>query len=142
MTVVPRKPETTYINKIRKELHKSIYSWKVNDNFTGGIPDCYFSGYDGDLWAEFKWYPHDRRTIDLTGTKTPKLSRLQQHWLNERLHEGRDPWVIIGFPSGSIILSHGEWDHKVAVAGQYLTISEVAQAIEERCGVRIDDTGS
>ena len=113
---------------------------KFNDNFTSGIPDCYFSGPTGDLWVEFKWYPHNRKLFDLTANKHPKLSRLQQLWLNERNNEGRDCWVIVGFPGGGIILTHGEWNYKVFTDGHYLTIRQVAQGIEDWCGIRERDS--
>lgn len=107
------KPERRYRNNITRYLRGKVYYWPINDTYTAGVPDHWYSGNADCLWAEYKYYPTDRKRFDLVGTKQPKLSVLQQNWINKRYDEGRNVWVIVGMPSGGIILRHREWMHPV-----------------------------
>lgn len=80
-------------NALRK---KGVYCWKIADRFRAGVPDCWYSGPDGDLWVEFKYLKRQPRRW-----YTPGLSHLQRHWLNGRHREGRRVAVIIGCPDGA-----------------------------------------
>lgn len=109
------KPERRFRQSVTKHL-KSIYVWPINDSWHAGVPDHYYSGPGGDLWIEYKYFPTDRDSFDLTlPTKTPKLTRIQQHWLNSRHDEGREVRVIVGMPSGGVILMNKEWLKPVGV---------------------------
>lgn len=122
------KPERRFRQSVTKYL-KSIYVWPINDSWHAGVPDHYYSGSNGDLWAEYKYFPTDRDTFDLTRPeKTPKLTRIQQHWLGARHDEGRQVRVIVGMPSGGVILMNKEWLAPVEIQC-LLTRKEIAQNI-------------
>ena len=122
------KPERRFRQSVTKHL-KDIYVWSINDSWHAGIPDHYYSGTGGDLWAEYKYFPTDRATFDLTKPeKTPKLTRQQQHWLNTRYDEGRNVWVIVGMPTGGVILENKEWMGPISVE-HLLTRQELAREI-------------
>jgi hypothetical protein len=97
------------------------------------VPDHYYSGPGGDLWAEYKYFPTDRESFDLLKPeKTPKLTRRQQAWLNARHDEGREVRVIVGMPSGGVILINKEWMKPVIVEHLY-TRKEIAAEILRLC---------
>ena len=126
------KPERRFRQSITKHL-RSIYVWAINDSWHAGVPDHYYSGNGGDLWCEYKYFPTDRDKFDLTRPpKTPKLSRIQQSWLNTRHAEGRLVRVIVGMPSGGVILQDEEWMKPVKVQC-LLTREEIAAEILRIC---------
>lgn len=126
------KPERRFRQSVTKHL-KDLYVWSINDSWHAGVPDHYYSGKGGDLWAEYKYFPTDRSTFDLTQPeKTPKLSRLQQVWLNNRHDEGRTVRVIVGMPSGGVILMNKEWMEAVKVYN-IMTRQEIAAEIRRLC---------
>lgn len=99
---MPSGPETTFTKYLMRKLPDDIYSMKVLMPFLGGVPDCYFSGKGGDLWAEMKWIARipkrDTTEIDVG------LSDLQKRWLAGRYHEGRNVCVIVASDIGCCIL--------------------------------------
>jgi len=126
------KPERRFRQSVTKHL-KSIYVWAINDSWHAGVPDHYYSGQNGDLWAEYKYFPTDRAKFDLTRPpKTPKLTRVQQNWLNQRHDEGREVRVIVGMPSGGVILINKEW-LKPVIVEHLLTRQEIAAEILRIC---------
>ena len=102
------KPETTFINALHRKLPKSVYHMKNNNPYTGGIPDCWYSGQLGDVWVEFKYLPSMPVRADVHPTKL--LSALQMEWLNGRYAEGRNVAVIIGAPKGGVLLVDRAWE--------------------------------
>jgi hypothetical protein len=109
------KPERRFRQSVTRHL-SNIYTWPINDNYQAGVPDHYYSGTGGDLWAEYKYFPTDRDKFDLLKpAKHPRLTSLQQHWLNSRHDEGRSVWVVVGMPSGGVILMNKEWMKPVKV---------------------------
>ena len=102
------KPETTFINALHRKLPKSVYHMKNNNPYTGGIPDCYYSGQSGDLWVEFKYLPTMPVRAEVHPAKL--LSALQTEWLNGRHTEGRNVAVIIGAPKGGVLLVDRAWE--------------------------------
>jgi len=126
------KPERRFRQSVTKHL-KHLYHWGINDSFHAGVPDHYYSGPTGDLWAEYKYFPGDRDHFDLTlPEKNPKLSRLQQHWLNSRYDEGRTVWVVVGMPSGGVILQDKTWMAEYTVQ-RLLSREEIANEILRIC---------
>ena len=47
--------ERHFINKIHKKLPSTIYKWKINDAYHGGVPDCFYSGTGGLCFVEYKY---------------------------------------------------------------------------------------
>lgn len=126
------KPERRFRQSVTKHLD-GVYVWAINDSWHAGVPDHYYSGPTGDLWAEYKYFPTDREKFDLTRPpKHPKLSRLQQEWLNSRHSEGREVCVIVGMPMGGVILYDNRWMEPVIVE-HILTRQEIAAEIQRRC---------
>lgn len=135
------KPERRFRQSITKHLH-GLYIWAINDNYHAGVPDHYYSGVSGDLWVEYKYFPTDRVKFDLTRPpKTPKLSRGQQHWLNRRNQEGREVWVIVGMPSGGVILYDQAWMQPVIVE-HLLTREEIAAEVLRICNGQHNSTNT
>lgn len=133
---MPQKPEHLYRTKIRRKLGAAIDVWSVHDSYTAGVPDHWYSGWVADLWAEYKYFPkHPKKNIDLTSGKNPKLTRLQQHWLNRKLAQGRAVWVVVGFPDGGVILKDGAWMHPFDHRELLVTNDELASQILSHCGV-------
>ena len=96
--------ESTYLRSVNKKLPGEIYVWKVADQFTSGVPDCWYSSPDGDLFVEWKYAKSLKRQ------HKPQLSALQKLWLNARLAEGRNVAVIVGSPDGCLTYTNGEWN--------------------------------
>jgi len=103
--------ESQFTQKINRKLKAAgVYCLKIQTLMNNGVPDCWYSGPKGDLWVEYK-YRKDLPKKDST-TFLPGLSGLQEHWLNNRYHEDREVAVILGSPSGHIILTDLEWNDK------------------------------
>lgn len=127
-----KKPERTFRNGVTRHI-SGLYIWSINDNYSRGVPDHYYSGNADDLWAEYKFFPCLKEYFDLTRPpKSPKMSRNQQEWCNSRYDEGRNVWVIVGFPQGGVILQDKEWMHPYHV-GKVLTRKEIAEEIMDLC---------
>ena len=85
---------------IHKHLPASIYRCKMNNPYTAGIPDVWYSGISGDLWVEYKFIPRN----PTCGTVRFTLSELQKHWLEQRQSEGRNVAIVIGCPAGGVVV--------------------------------------
>lgn len=117
-----RKPETVFIESINRQLpikrlkmcakaretHGfSIGYEKMNNPYSSGTADSWYSGNGGDLWVEYKYVPKLPVRVSLKPFEL--LSELQKEWLRERLEEGRNVAVIVGCPEGGIVLREREW---------------------------------
>ena len=40
---------------MHRHLSKSIYRWKINDAYHGGVPDTFYSGRNGHCFIEYKY---------------------------------------------------------------------------------------
>ena len=130
------KPERRFRQSVTRYL-EGVYVWAINDSWHAGVPDHYYSGPGADLWAEYKFFPTDKKQFDLTRPpKSPKLTRQQQNWLNSRYKEGRQVWVIVGMPSGGIILRGQTWmlPNKVE---HLMSRKEIAAAITHAVSPRL-----
>lgn len=124
------KPETTFIASIHKFLPKDLYRMKNNNPFTGGVPDCWYSGDSCDLWVEYKFIPR----LPSRGNVRPNLSALQLDWLNNRYREGRNVMVIVGTPEGGVIFRCEEWARDISAKEfntRLVTRHALAQWIEQ-----------
>lgn len=127
------KPEHRFRQSIVKHL-KGVYVWSIHDSYQAGVPDHYYSAHGADLWAEYKFFKTDRDSFNLLlPTKTPKLSRLQQNWLQSRHDEGRTVWVIVGMPSGGVILYGDEWNKGEIRVATLLSRKQIAAEIMQAC---------
>jgi hypothetical protein len=126
------KPENRFIAAVHKELHPDIEREKMFNPMRGGTADCNYAGFADELWVEYKWH-----LAQAWRRLKPTLSPLQMNWLVKRYDRGREPWVVVGFPTGCIILRDPKaWKQGVARdEAQVLTKQELARRIETRCGL-------
>lgn len=106
-----KKPETTFIESVHRHLPANIHREKMNNPYSSGTADVWYSGCKNDLWLEYKFLPR----VPQRGIVDPAklLSALQVRWLNGRYDEGRTVGVCIGCPDGGIILRYREWGHEI-----------------------------
>lgn len=106
-----RKPETRFIGSVHKYLPKELHREKMNNPYSSGTPDVYYSGNKGDLWIEYKFIP----SIPARDTTAiiVDLSTLQKEWLFNRNKEGRSVMVIVGCPEGGVVLEHLRWESDI-----------------------------
>lgn len=122
------KPESAFINSITRLLpikklkgnakirekypkHQHLHYEKMHNDYRGGTADCWFSGAIGDLWIEMKFLPRIPQRVSVKPLEL--LSTLQLDWLNERHDEGRNVAVIIGVPTGGVLLLDRSWECEI-----------------------------
>ena len=109
------KPESTFIRSIQKYLPFDLHYEKMNNPYSSGTPDVWYSGNKSDLWVEYKFLP----TVPQTAIIDPRklLSVLQYNWLDRRYEEGRNVAIIIGCEKiGGVILRNQEWQRSLHAA--------------------------
>lgn len=130
------KPESTFIKSVHKHTH--CYHEKMCNPFTSGTPDVWYSGPKGDLWVEYKYIP---RVPSLPRTVIkPDLSARQLLWLRREHEHGRNVAVIVGCPTGGVVLRDLEWEGGISQAdfnSRLLSRAQTAQWIDEQCGNEI-----
>lgn len=129
------KPENTFRAGVHRHLDKvAIHQEKMSNPYSSGTADDWYSGAGGDLWVEYKFIP---RQPQRGSVKIAKLfSALQLKWLSDRHREGRNIAVIIGCPSGGLILRDLDWELE-SVTVEYFTArlrsrTELAEWISEQ----------
>ena len=121
MTALGAKPETQFVKGVHSHLPppSKLYREKMNNPYRGGTADQWYSAKK-DLWVEYKFLPTvpQRGVVHLCkiDVKSPDLSVLQQRWLRGRYEEGRNVAVIVGCPSGGVILQDLEWEKAMSAA--------------------------
>ena len=100
--------EHSFIRSVHRQLPDSVYKWKINDPYSGGVADAYYSDSGGDIWVEYKYL----KVLPKRDTTCVKygLTPTQILWLNNRHAEGRNVAVVVGSVEGHVILTDGEWD--------------------------------
>ena len=105
--------ERTFIHKLHKKLPLSIYRWKINDPYHGGVPDCFYSGPDGHCFVEYKF----KKELPKRDT-TPinfNLSAQQTIWLIERNKQNVPCYLVLAV--GNLVVITQDF----AKANKYLT---------------------
>lgn len=102
--------ENTFWQSLRKKLVPRIYALKLNLRFIAGVPDCWLSGSESDLWLELKYVS----TLPPVVNPTLLLSVLQKEWLVSRYNEGRHVGVLIGSSDGHIYFPGLSWQCTVS----------------------------
>ena len=112
------KPENTFRGGVHKYLPRELHHEKMNNPYSSGTADDWYSGSKADLWVEYKFLPKipQRANVWLVNpdVKKPMLSKLQELWLRGRHVEGRAVAVIIGCPEGGIILRNLQWERSIS----------------------------
>jgi hypothetical protein len=88
---------------------------KNNNSYTSGIPDVWYSADLCDIWVEYKFLPSVPQRGIVDG-KRIGLTVLQASWLAGRYKEGRNVAVIVGVPSGGVIMRNLEWVEGISPA--------------------------
>lgn len=83
------------------------YRAKMNNPYTAGIWDWWYSGARADLWVEWKHIAIPKRDNTLI---VPALSELQRHWGRGRHAEGRNLAVLVGCKQGGVVFRDLEWE--------------------------------
>jgi hypothetical protein len=123
--------ESGYTRKIGKLLRSGVYTWKISDRFTAGIPDAYYSGAVSDIWVEYKFIPKPPKTTK----QRPALSAMQEKWLRERMEEGRNVAVIVGLGTRNGIILTGRKIFEPIDLSTAISCQEIADWISEfTCG--------
>jgi len=97
----------------------------MHNIYRGGTPDYWYSGHKADLWVEYKW----EKYLPVRADVNPGLSELQKLWLNDSWKKGRNVCVIVGSPTGCVVLRDGTWNHKVSLSLFSMTEQAVAEWI-------------
>jgi len=119
--------ESNYITAINNLIPIEIERWKINDSYTSGVADTYYSGNKTDIWIEYKLVRNNPKK------HTPKLSALQKAWLKRQYNRGRKVYVLVGVKGGKgVILKNLEWENQCDMT-QLLTKKQIAQWITEQC---------
>ena len=128
------KPENTFRASVHRHLDKSVHQEKMSNPYSSGTADDWYSGKGGDLWIEYKFIPRQpqRGSVKIASL----FSTLQLNWLRDRHLEGRNVGVIIGCPSGGLILRDLDWELE-SVTVEYFTTRlrprrDLAEWIEEQ----------
>ena len=105
--------ERHFINKIHKKLPSSIFKWKINDSYHGGVPDCFYAGLAGHCFVEYKFRKElPKRDTTLINFK---LSTQQEIWLTERSKQGVPCYLVLAV--GNLVVITQDFEK----ANKYLT---------------------
>lgn len=79
---------------MHKHLPTSIYRWKINDPYHGGVPDTYYSGSKGNCFVEYKY----QEELPKRNTSKVKinLSAQQRIWLATQHEHNVNVFVVVG----------------------------------------------
>lgn len=77
----------------------------MNNPYSSGTADVWYSGNKADLWVEYKYLPK----VPVRALILPDLSPLQVEWLEGRYKEGRNVAVIVGCPQGGVLYQDLSW---------------------------------
>lgn len=109
-----RKPENTFVDGVhnylapKPELHRE----KMSNPYSSGTADWWYSGDKNDLWVEYKYVPRIPQRVNIRPLEL--LTPLQAKWLDGRYKEGRNVAVIIGCPSGGVVLRGHAWTCEIS----------------------------
>ena len=126
--------ERHFINKVHKKLPSTIYKWKINDAYHGGVPDCFYSGNAGLCFVEYK-YKKELPKRDGTAICF-NLTSQQCAWLNARKDESVPCFAVLGI--GNLVLVTQDFDNvnnitKSQFMKKAINISEFVAKLEDLC---------
>lgn len=109
-----RKAESQFIIGVHKHMPpcgRGMYRMKNNNEYTGGIADCWYSGDGADLWIEYKHIVVPKLAATMI---KPDCSPLQVEWLADRHSEGRNVHVIVGCADGGVVYHDRSWERAMS----------------------------
>jgi hypothetical protein len=86
--------EKEFINKVHKALPSSIYKWKINDPYHGGVPDTFYAGPKAHCFIEYKYI--DQLPAKCTSKVKFNLSSQQRIWLTEQSKNNVFTYAVLG----------------------------------------------
>tara|TARA_S200000501_G_scaffold213086_1_gene200151 strand:+ start:52 stop:456 length:405 start_codon:yes stop_codon:yes gene_type:complete len=88
--------ESTFIRAVHQHVDRAkCVVWKINDNYFGGIPDCWYLGPNGQpFFIEYKWIKALPKRLS-TPIK-PNLSQLQLQMCSKLERNGHLLFVVVG----------------------------------------------
>jgi hypothetical protein len=116
--------EHSFIRSIHRKLPKSVFVWKICDQYAGGVPDTYYSGIAADLWVEYKYVRLPKRD---TSKVDFGISELQKLWLIERKREGRNTCLVVGAEEGCLVI----FDSTIIAAGCCSRLYFISNAVSK-----------
>lgn len=97
--------ESGFIRSLRSKLPPSLYSLKISDRFTAGVPDLYLAAAGGkSLWVEVKY-----EKVAPVRSHKPHLSANQDAWLSRHHALGHSVCVVVGSPAGAMLFPPITW---------------------------------
>ena len=126
--------ERHFINKIHQKLPSTIYKWKINDAYHGGVPDCFYSGNAGLCFVEYK-YKKELPKRDGTFICF-NLTSQQCAWLNARKDESVPCFAVLGI--GNLVLVTQDFDNvnnitKSQFMTEAMSITDFIAKLENLC---------
>ncbi len=126
--------ERHFINKVHKKLPSTIYKWKINDAYHGGVPDCFYSGNGGLCFVEYK-YKKELPKRDGTSINF-NLTPQQCAWLKARKAEGVPCFAALGV-SNLVLITQNFDNVNNITKSQFMTeainIPEFVAKLENLC---------
>jgi len=98
-------PEARFSTRLHRQLPLDVHREKTANPYRRGVPDYYYEGDRGSLWAEHKWWIGiPSRPLQPEAICSSKSWPLQLRWLRRAVTNGRNAVVLIGVPSGCYLL--------------------------------------
>ena len=126
--------ERHFINKVHKKLPPTIYKWKINDAYHGGVPDCFYSGNAGLCFVEYKYKKElpKRDGTSICFNLTPQ----QCAWLNGRKNESVPCFTALGV--GKLVMCTQNFKHineitKSQFMTEAISITDFVAKLENLC---------
>ena len=126
--------EHSFIRSVHRSLHNNVTKWKIHDRYNGGVPDAFYMGPKGSLWAEYK-YLKQLPVRDKTNLRLG-LSLLQIEWLNLLYEYNNNACLIVGAEDTAVILLEKQWTANISkryYLEQCIPRKQVALYIESIC---------
>lgn len=109
--------ENSFIKSIHRYLPSELLTWKINDQFAGGVPDAFYGGVQSVVFCEYKYrpkFPARDSSLMSFGLKPQQIL-----WL-DRLKNINVPSVVIAGCEDSVIITPTYSDLATLTKSQYL----------------------
>lgn len=100
--------EHGFIKSVHRYLPPELFKWKIHDTFAGGVPDAFYAGPSGILFAEYKYVKQIPKR-DSSAIKT-SLSAQQKLWLDRMINFNQQAVVIVGCEESAVVIENGQWN--------------------------------
>jgi hypothetical protein len=130
--------EHGFIQAVHRYLPDELLKWKINDGYTGGVPDAFYLGATQSLFVEYKYI----KTLPKRDTTLvrPHLTEQQKLWLNRMCNFKQPVAVIIGTEKDqAVILIDKRWNNKITkewFIKKAVTYKTAAKWIERLCCIQ------